>query len=329
MQLKEQTPLRLLGLLFVLIISYFQFKNWVLIHEENMQAVIGAAYGVFDGTPHWRAFQNRIFSPGLVYALGYVSDKPFILFMAAGIFMLNGLLYGLVLHLTGSIARALLAVQGAVLMWIFQHHYWFYSWDLTEALCLLLFTYAALTDKMNRGVLAMLVLVSILNKETAVLIGVYFMVRGVAEKWAGRAVNYRMIGQGAALSIASLIVTEALRHYLFKFSSLDGVGRDVEHAAFGNHFNYAKNWETLMHFVQRPSAFFLIIVFYVTALISLVAQAIRARNTSLIGLSAALAGYALALWVFGVIDEYRIYQPLMWCVALLLVGINRSNAARS
>ncbi|WP_176550686.1 hypothetical protein, partial [Tenacibaculum discolor] len=98
-----------------------------------MQAVIGAAYGVFDGTPHWRAFQNRIFSPGLVYALGYVSDKPFILFMAAGIFMLNGLLYGLVLHLTGSIARALLAVQGAVLMWILPPHFRFFSWDLSGA----------------------------------------------------------------------------------------------------------------------------------------------------------------------------------------------------
>lgn len=223
--------MKLLGLLLVLAISYFQFKNWVLIHEENMQAVIGAAYGVFDGTPHWRAFQNRIFSPGLVYALGFISDRPFILFMAAGIFTLNCVLYGLVLRLTGSVARAVLAVQGAVLMWIFQHHFWFYSWDLTEALCLLLFTYAALTDKMNRGVLAALVLVSMLNKETAVLIGVYFMVRGAAEKWAGRPINYRMIGQGAALSIASLIVTEALRHYLFKFSSLDGVG--ARHRACG------------------------------------------------------------------------------------------------
>lgn len=329
MHIEDQAPLKLLGLLLVLVISYFQFKNWVLIHEENMQAVIGAAYGVFDGTPHWRAFQNRIFSPGLVYALGFISDKPFILFMAAGIFALNCVLYGLVLRLTGSVARAVLAVQGAVLMWIFQHHFWFYSWDLTEALCLLLFTYAALTEKMNRVVLAALVLVSMLNKETAVLIGVYFMVRGAAEKWAGRPINYRMIGQGAALSIASLIVTEALRHYLFKFSSLDGVGHDVEHAAFGNHFNHAKNWETLMRFVQRPSAFFLIIVFYVTALISLAAQAIKARNTSLMGLSAALAGYALALWVFGVIDEYRIYQPLMWCVALLLVSVNRSSTARS
>ncbi len=327
MRLQEQAPLKLLGLLFVLVISYFQFKNWVLIHEENMQAVIGAAYGVFDGTPHWRAFQNRIFSPGLVYVLGFISDKPFILFMAAGIFALNAVLYGLVLHLTGSIARALLAVQGAVLMWIFQHHYWFYSWDLTEALCLLLFTYAALTEKMNRGALIVLILVSMLNKETAVLIGVYFMVRGAAERWAGRPINYKMIGQGVALAVASVIVTEALRHYLFKFSSLDGVGRDVEHATFGNHFNYAKNWETLMHFVQRPSAFFLIIVFYVTALISLVAHAIKVRKASLIGLSAALTGYALALWVFGVIDEYRIYQPLMWCVALLLVGINRRTTA--
>ncbi len=205
MRLQEQAPLKLLGLLFVLVISYFQFKNWVLIHEENMQAVIGAAYGVFDGTPHWRAFQNRIFSPGLVYALGFISDKPFILFMAGGIFALNCLLYGLVVHLTGNIARALLAVQGAVLMWIFQHHYWFYSWDLTEALCLLLFTYAALTEKMNRGALAVLILVSMLNKETAVLIGVYFMVRGAAEQWAGRPINHKMIGQGAALSIASVM----------------------------------------------------------------------------------------------------------------------------
>mgnify|MGYP000361353159 FL=1 len=95
MNIKDQAPLKLLGLLFVLVISYFQFKNWVLIHEENMQAVIGAAYGVFDGTPHWRAFQNRIFSPGLVYALGFISDRPFMLFMAAGIFSLNRLALGI------------------------------------------------------------------------------------------------------------------------------------------------------------------------------------------------------------------------------------------
>lgn len=304
----------------VFAVSYCLFKNWQLIHEENMQALIGVSYDVLDGTPHWRAFQNRVFSPIVIWALGWVSDQPFMLFVQAGFFALNIALYAMVLQLTGSVWRALLAVQAATLAFIFQHHFWFYCWDLTEAALLLLFAYFALQDQMNLWV-GLLAVVALFNKETSVLIGVFFMMRGLAEARRGQPIKRKLVIQGAVLSVIAVVVTEVLRHALFKNSSLDGVGSDASHAWFGNHFNQAQNWEVLMKFLHRPSAFFLLIMFYLTALASLVVHAFKAKSPALIGLSAALSLYALSLWVFGVIDEYRIYQPLMWCMALLLATL--------
>lgn len=316
------------GLLFVLAVSYFLYKNWQLIHEENLQALIGVSYDVLDGTPHWRAFQNRIFSPIVVWALGWVSDKPFVLFVQAGFFALNLALYAMVCELTGSVLRAMLAVLAATLTFIFQHHFWFYTWDLTEAGLLLLFSYAVLRDRMGIWV-GLLAIVALFNKETSVLIGVFLMARSLAGQWLGQGFDRKRFMQGAAFSVLAVITAEVLRHALFKTSSLDGVGGDQVHAAFGNHFNQGHNWEVLLKFLQRPSAFFLLIVFYLTALGGLVTHAFRRRDPALIALSISLLGYAASLWIFGVLDEYRIYQPLMWCMALLIACLSTPRLASS
>lgn len=315
--LKKSNTILVLGIVLVLLISYFQYENWSLVHQENMQALISATYGVVDGTPHWRAYQNRILSPFLIYGLGYISDQPFQLFMKFSFFALNIALFTLVVRLTESVGRALLAVQGAAIFWIFQHHYWSYSWDMVEGASILLLTYYVLLNEFDIWV-ALLIGASIFNKETSVFIGVYFMMRGIIAKHTRGAMELNSIRVGLALSITALAITEGLRHLLFKISSMEEIGQDLSHSYFGNHFNVANNWDLLMGYMGRPTPFFMIIVFYVMALCAFMSKAIVSRHTNMIALAGTFCLYGMALLLCGLLDEYRIYQSLMWGIAMLI-----------
>lgn len=314
------------SVLLVLFLSYFQFKAWKVFHDDNMHELIRSSYGILDGTPHWRAFQNRIFAPYLIQALGWVFAEPFFVFMKACFVVLNVSLYGMVLKLTGSNGRALLAVLGAILMWLFQQHTWCYTWDMAEAVCALFLSYFAVLGRFNLWVVA-LIAVSLFNKETAASIGVFFIARGLAQghlpqdgakgPGAGR-IDVKQVAMGVALTLASVVLTEVLRHALFRSSGLDGVGLDESHKAFGNHWKLTDNWQFFLEDLRKPTAFMFIVIFYLTAMASFVAGAFKSRSLNMVALSMAWLSYAVALLLWGLLVEFRIFQPLMWTLVLLM-----------
>jgi hypothetical protein len=312
------------SVLLVLLLSYFQFRAWEVFHADNMHELIRSSYGILDGTPHWRAFQNRVFAPYLIEALGWVSSEPFFLFMKACFVVLNVSLYGMVVKLTGSNGRALMAVLGAILMWLFQQHTWCYTWDMAEAVCALFLSWFALQGRFNAWVL-LLIVVSLFNKETAASIGVFFIAQGLAKAWVPPAqggtgkVDLKEVAAGVALTALSIVLTEVLRHALFKSSGLDGIGLDEAHKAFGNHWKLTDNWKFFMEDVRKPSAFMFIVIFYLVAMGSFLMGAFRSRSLNMIGLSAAWLSYAAALLLWGLLVEFRIFQPLMWTLVLLMV----------
>lgn len=311
-------------MLFVLILSYFQFRSWQVFHDDNMHELIRSSFGVVDGTPHWRAFQNRVFAPYLISALGWVSSEPFFLFMKACFAVLNVSLYGMVLKYTGSNGRALMAVLGAILMWLFQQHTWCYTWDMAEAVCALFLTWFAMQGRFNVWVVALIV-VSLFNKETAASIGVFFIAHGLAKGFVAPQgggergkVDVKEVAAGAALTVLSVVLTEVLRHALFKSSGLDGIGLDEAHAAFGNHWKLTDNGHFFMDDVRKPSAFMFIVLFYLTAMGAFVVGTFKSRQPHMIGLSMAWFSYAVALLLWGLLVEFRIFQPLMWTLVLLM-----------
>lgn len=314
---KKQALILLMGLGLVFLVSYFQYKNWRIFHADNMEALLGASYGVLDGTPHWRAYQNRILGPLLIHVLGYVANEPFYLFMKAGFLALNLFVFGAVFSITEQMGRASLAVLGAALLWVLQNHYWAYPWDLVEAITLVLLVYFALRETFNFWT-GLIVVLAALNKETAMLIGLFFVLRGLALKLEKGRVDVRQICLGLALSMASLALTEGLRHVLFNISSLQGIGQDPDHANFGNHWVILENWHDFKTLLAQPSALTLMMLFFLAALLTFLWKSVQSRQANRMALSGALVLYVVALGLFGLIRELRVFQPLMGCLAVLL-----------
>jgi hypothetical protein len=151
---------------------------------------------------------------------------------------------------------------------------------------------------------------------------VYMLVHGAALNWTQRSAQARSwMLWGVGMIVATLVWTEAVRHALFEYSSLAGIHADEQHAVFGNHLNHAANWAALQDMLRNLQPLFFILTLYVLALVTLLSHALASRSPVLIGLGATMLAYFVSLIEFGLISESRLYQPLVWCLALLMVHV--------
>jgi len=301
-------------LLLVALIAHLQFKNWILAHSDNLTYLTDAYEGVLSGTPHWRAYQNRLLSPALVKALGWFSAQPLALFTEWAVLALDVGLFLAVRALTRSNLAGVLAVVVCALVWVLEQHNSSYTWDLTEAGCLLAMAWFATRQQVPKAWLLGLFAVAAFNRESAVFIGLYVLLSGLLQRAKGTAL------MGAALCVVSLVLTEVLRKSLFRYASLSGVGDDAAHAVFENHFNTAANWQLLRDQVRQATPLLFILGMYAVSLLLIVAKGIEQGRPQLTAAGLALGAYFASLGVFGILDELRLYQPFDWCLPLLLVA---------
>lgn len=307
-----------LSALCVMVLAQWQFSSWQQTHAENIDQLIDAARGVLSGTPHWRAYQNRILSPALVHAMGWFSYQPMTLFVQYALFALNAALFLLVWRRTGHHLLGVLAVAACGLLWILEHHRWSYTWDFTEAACWLALSWMAINRASLKAVL-MLIVVSAFNRESALFMCLYPLVCGALLLRQDAAQGRRWIKGGVLALVAVLLVTEGLRKLLFGYSSLSGVGVDASHAVFENHINLAINLRLLATMVEQASPILFILAFYGVSMLWFIQVGISRRAPQLVGLGVALLLYFASLLVFGLLNELRLYQPLNWCLAYLLL----------
>lgn len=315
-----------MSLLLVALIARLQFNNWAIAHHDNLQYLVDAAQGVLQGTPHWRAFQNRLLSPALVHMLGWVSSQPLLLFTQLWMLALNLSLFWMVRHLTRSHLLGLLAVVCAALLWILEPHNSSYTWDLTEAACLLVLAFFA-TRPVPPAWMFALFTVAAFNRESAVFIGLYLIVCGLMMRTYKQAQASRTMVWGVALASVSVVLTEVLRKALFNYSALTGVGHDAAHAVFENHIHLASNVQLLKTLLHQASPLLFILALYGMSLLVVIQRGLARQDARLIGAGVSLAAYLASLGVFGVLDELRLYQPLNWCLPLLVIASLQPRAA--
>lgn len=312
----------ILSALFVLVLAQWQFSSWQQTHAENLDQLIDAARGVLSGTPHWRAYQNRILSPALVHVMGWFTYQPMTLFVQGAIYGLNAALFLMIWRKTGHSLLAVLAVAACGLLWMLEHHRWSYTWDFTEAACWLALSWMALNGASLKAV-QILILVSAFNRESALFMSLYPLVCGAMLLKQDAAEGRRWIKGGVLSFLVVLLVTEGLRKLLFGYSSLSGVGVDASHAVFENHINLAINLRLLGTMVEQASPILFILVFYGVSMLWLIQLGLSRRAPRLLGLGVALLAYFASLLVFGLLNELRLYQPLNWCLAFLLLASHR------
>lgn len=306
---------------WILLVSYLEFYWWWREHKPHMHVLMDASQGVLTGTPHWRAYQNRLLGPALVHALGWFSALPLKTLAIIVLLSSNTMLYvmcarlGAARGITGWRVAVPLLLPWAV--WRLGSHYWSYPWDFVETHVLLMLAYLACTlPTAHIGWLVALFAVAITSRESALFIPLFIIIRAVLtdspERW-------RHLVLALAMMVAGVVFVQATRHLLFVHSSLPEVGLDHAHAALGNHLTFDINqadWANFLATGAHRNAFILVIV--LTMFYAWAGWQLWRRNAlSGAALAWTMLAYMLAIVRFAHIKEGRIYQPVGACTALL------------
>lgn len=307
----------LLFYLMALALVFLQYRGWRVGHASNMEYLTTAMDGVLHGTPHWRAYQNRLLAPLIYSALNFVTPQGYVIFVQISLTALGLSLYGMLKKLGVDNGLALTALSMAVLLWTLEQYNSFYLWDLIDAGWMLALVYLSMTDKLKRWIYVVFA-IALLNRESALFVAASWGFSGLAMWSQDRATAKSRIKQGAVMGLLVVIFVEAVRKTLFQHSMLTGVWTDDAHKTFENHIKLIDNIGFIIPQIKAGSPLVFTLVFYAAILIVATRNAIRSRHADLTGSALALSAYFLSLFVFGAIGELRLYQPFVWVLALLL-----------
>lgn len=277
--------------------------------------------GVLDGTPHWRAYQNRLMGPWLVQGLSVSGLGGLPTFVALSLLLGFGALC-LSLLQRHTEAWSAFGMGLALMLWWLPMHHWSAPWDLLDMLFLL-----ALCLLVARGAppwqLLVLYGVALWSRESALIVCLYLALCALH----GR--RWRLLAVAVVAGIAGLLVVHGLREALFRESPLPGVGWDEAHRALGNHNNIAKNLNVLLHAQLTPMGQHALIAYAALLLLHGTAMVVfwRRGHTALALLCLTLLAYLGSMLVFGYVVEGRLYQPLALSAAWLFCEMGRQSSS--
>ncbi|PTB30375.1 hypothetical protein C9I56_03165 [Paraburkholderia caribensis] len=131
--------------------------------------------------------------------------------------------------------------------------------------------------------------------------------------------------------VVGVAITEVLRKTLFKASMLPGVGADTFHQKFENHFRYLHNGKM---FLVGSKGYDISLMYAMLMLVFLICAYVgyRQKARNLLAIDITMTLYTLSIFVFGVLDEVRLYQPMTGVVSLTVIyllfetGLARNGA---
>lgn len=284
---------RVLLSLWILGISYLEWRGWWATHKAHMATLMAASQGVLEGTPHWRAYQNRLLGPALLEFLGLFSREPFRMFAA-------------IMFLTGNLALYRMCAR-----WLPAT--WRGAWQAG----LLVLAYLALTVPVGTvWPFVALYAVALFSRESALFIPMFVLIRAwlvsVPNRWRQTVLALGLIALGMGL-------IQLTRQSLFEHSSLPEVGLDTAHAVWGNHLTLQINqadWVSMRQTGLHQGAFALfggLTAFYALACGWLWTR----QEKTATALALTMLAYMLAMVPLAHLKEGRIYQPLGACTALI------------
>lgn len=284
---------RVLLSLWILGISYLEWRGWWATHKAHMATLMAASQGVLEGTPHWRAYQNRLLGPALLEFLGLFSREPFRMFAA-------------IMFLTGNLALYRMCAR-----WLPAT--WRGAWQAG----LLVLAYLALTVPVGTvWPFVALYAVALFSRESALFIPMFVLIRAwlvsVPNRWRQTVLALGLIALGMGL-------IQLTRQSLFEHSSLPEVGLDTAHAVWGNHLTLQINqadWVSMRQTGLHQGAFALfggLTAFYALACGWLWTR----QEKTATALALTMLAYMLVMVPLAHLKEGRIYQPLGACTALI------------
>lgn len=307
-------------LLIVLIISLLVF-NITNISIAHWDELAHAAEGVIDGTPHWRAFSNRLLGPYSVLFishLGFPFETSLQIFNFLLITLQNFILFYLVLHYTGgSHSKSIRYLIIFSFMLISVEDYIMYTWDYIDTIIFTLFAFGIFQSKPTRF-FAILFAVELLNREIALFIAFFILLdafitgrskNGILPKINFTNLNRQKLAVGLSLSAVGVVFIKAVRDLLFIESTVPGVGTDLENKLIGNHIQILENIRILFieNFTSLEIVNTIILIGVIVYLILLFPNFKLTHYQAFI----IAVSMVLSIFIFGLINETRLYRYLV------------------
>ena len=312
-----------------------------LIHSPNQSFFIETITGILDGTPQWRAFANRLAGPYLVQAIhlcGFTYAQSLGIFYRLMFFLINITAFLTVYFEKKDYKAGIFAAfSTTILMLVLQDPY-FYTWDLIDVEIFYLLVFA-----INIGwpiyAYILIFIFELANREAALFIPFWLIINSLKLSVSPVEKRIRLSVESSAsflsgmiFSIVSIVYTEWIRKVNFKASFLGGIGEDVKHKSFGNHFNLVENLKHLFfsnwassHFYVSSIVFFML--YWIIKYILLGDEIVRKKSIF-------VGSILLAIICFGLVNETRMYLILIpffvdYCIQRYCVFVRQSSALPS
>jgi hypothetical protein len=302
---------------FIAICSY---KILMLTHLLNIGGNVSGAYGVLEGRPYWLTFQNRLLGPysvlGISKLLGISFKAAWAVYHAFTLQIYCVLTFWILRREALTPKDSFAYLIYVMFAFLSLQQYWFFTWDSIDLILFTIFAYGIIKSYSISFFLA-LFFVGILNRESALFIGIYLMLDSLKftkRRALPKFVNLKKLITGLCTIIVGIIYTKLIRDSLF-ISKTDGLP-DTKHELIGNQFHFLENFKNIFFYDFANTNYLQGHLYYFVSVSVLVLFAylftkykhMDDRQIKLYLMSIILI---LNIMVFGVVSESRLYFILI------------------
>lgn len=299
-----------------------------LAHYGDWAALGDAAQGVISGHPHWRAYQNRLLGPYLVWGIGHLLPSftsALKVFTAVSLIGHNILLYALLraVNLGSSVAIMAVGLWSAAAIMMLDR-YWLYTWDLLD---ISVFAVAAWTLSFGRSpaILLLVFPIALLNRESALLLPIAYAFAHIARKADGTKLGAtsvvtplpRVFAGTGILTMVGILFIEQSRALLFVERT--EVAHSNATAVLGNLVVLGGNIRAMM-FIDVPPIAAACLVLVHLSVIAMAALGLRTADNRVRAVVLFFFVQVSAVLVFARVDETRVWLPLISSVIMAFLA---------
>ncbi len=285
---------------------------------NNINTTISATQHLLEGYTHWRAFQNRLLSTFFVellskllhpYSANAYRDSLYIFLML--LFLAINIVIYITLESKNGFEK--LVVFLFVNFWFFicSCTIW-YPWDFFEYLFFYFLFF--MVSKNDRAIFHywVLCLVWMLTKETAIFVPIVLIacLIDVREKPLMTLENRKILSSSILMFIIVFAYTYITRNILFKYSTIDGIGFDLQHGGMANFINLKRNFLGMVTYSNGLCLVPVLIYLFYIAFCFKVYQYRKSIGRKFMSLWIVVGAYLGISFVSALVIETRIFFPL-------------------
>lgn len=327
----------------ILICLFLALVQWRFIIEiltlPNFIESLRVSIGVFHGKPHWEIFQSRVLGPWTLYLLNiFIKDVGYCFgtLIFCGISISNFLFLWAIKPYTSNLNKFLFLVLYNFIFSIFIDDLWLISWDIFSLIFFTIFLGLVIRNSKLWNYLILYIFM-LLNRESVHFLSIYLifnpLVIFVTNSFKLKKINFSQLDikttiTGILMFIFGIIFIYNLRNFLL----IEEVGPklfnlpDNADRAFQIHFieNVYYIFNNLKLSASGDS--FAIVIIFLSMLTLLSISFFKLEFEKYFSYILINFLMLIAILVFAVINETRVYFELIPCTAFLLLKfLNRNN----